>query len=110
MHRIEIGNEVETHRLTIVWASRKTVSIDIFGHVEAVKTVDYVLFARALTEAHHKLDGTAQLVNEAGHAIVTLTFKRGVVDVHIVRGGSVRTFRTDQSYVTPALAQIGVIE
>ncbi|WP_070328046.1 hypothetical protein [Exiguobacterium aurantiacum] len=110
MHQIEIGNEVETHRLTIIWASREAVSIDIFGHVEAVTTADYIAFARALTKTYHELDGTAQLVNEAGHAIVTLAFKRGVVDVQIVRDTSIRTFQTDQSYVTTMVRQIGVVE
>lgn len=110
MHQIEIGNDVETHWLTIIRASREIVDIEIFGHVEAVTTSDYVAFARALTEAYHALDGTARLVNIGGQAIVTLTFKRGVVDVSITRGGAVRTFRTDQSYMTPALAQVGVIE
>lgn len=110
MHQIEIGNHVETHRLTIIEANRETLAIDLFGHVEDVKTRDYVMFARALTSAYHKLEGGAELVDKTGRAILTLTFKRGLVTVRIVRDASVRKFQTDQSYVTPMLAQIGIVE
>lgn len=110
MHQIEIGNHVETHQVTIVNANRETLSIDIFGHVEEVKTRDYVTFARALTFAYHQLEGSAELIDKTGRAILKLTFKRGQVDVCIVRATSVRTFQTDQSYVTSVLAQIGIVE
>lgn len=110
MHQIEIGNKVETHRLIIIDANRETLALDLFGHVEEVTTSDYVTFARALTSAYHELEGSAELVDKMGKAIFTLTFNRGRVDVRIVRANTVRTFQTDQSYVTPMLAQIGIIE
>ncbi|UTT42851.1 hypothetical protein [Exiguobacterium aurantiacum] len=110
MHHFEIGNEIETHRFTIVGADRNTLTVDLFGHREGVHVADYVRFVRALTEAYTRLDGRAELVSEIGNALLTLTFKRGQVEVRLVRDRAVRAFRTNQSYVMPALAQIGIVE
>lgn len=110
MHHFEIGNDIESHSFTIVEADRETLTIALFGHEERVRVTDYVTFVRTLTHAYHRLDGTAELVRVDGSALLTLTFNRGRVAVRLVRDTSVRTFQTDQSYVTAALAQIGIVE
>lgn len=110
MHHFEIGNEIETHHLAIVSADRNKLAIDMFGHMEYVATNEYVAFARKLTDAFHRLEGRAELINVEGKSIMTLTFLKGRVEVQLVRGKSERVFHTDQSYVTPTLAKIGVIE
>lgn len=110
MHHFEIGNDVETHRLTIVRANRNLLTLDLFGHLEQVTVDQYLTFGRMLTNAYHRLEGMAELVTTEGVPIVTLAFSRGRVDVRIVRGDSVRAFQTDQSYVMPVLAQIGILE
>lgn len=110
MHHFEIGNEIETHAFTIVEANRETLTIALFGHKERVNVSDYVSFVRTLTNVYHRLDGTAELVSREGVALLTLTFRRGRVEVRLIRDTAVRTFQTDQSYVTAALAQVGIVE
>lgn len=110
MFHFEIGNEIETHRFIISQANREVMSVDLFGHAERVLVLDYVAFARALNHAFHQLKGTATLLRADGEALLTLSFVGGIVHVRVQRDASIHAFQTDQSYVTPMLSKIGIVE
>lgn len=110
MHHVEIGNEETIFEFVIAEASRDMLQLVHAQVIETVQTETYIGFARDLTHAFHALKGMAQLRNEEGRAILTVSFERGRVKVETAWGQVTNQFETDQSYLTRTIGQIGLIE
>ncbi|MCT4777426.1 MULTISPECIES: hypothetical protein [Exiguobacterium] len=110
MHHIEMGNDETTFEFVITKASRDTLRLIHAQVSETVRTEAYVQFARDLTRAFHALKGLARLQNEAGRVILSISFERGHVEVETAWGKATNRFRTDQSYLTRTVGQIGIVE
>jgi len=110
MHHIEMGNDETTFEFVITDASRDTLRLDHAQVIETVRTEAYVQFAQDLTHAFHALQGVARLQNEAGRVILTISFERGRVSVETAWGQVMNQFKTDQSYLTRTVGQIGIVE
>ena len=110
MYPIEIGNHELTVRFIVAEANRETLTLVLGEDEEMVLTIDYITFGRDLTKAYERLNGAARLQNKDGRTILTISFKRGRVDVSIAWGRGVMTFETDQSYLTKTVGQLGPFE
>ncbi|TCI69643.1 MULTISPECIES: hypothetical protein [unclassified Exiguobacterium] len=110
MHQIQVENESVSYRVTIVEADRAFLILDVHGRREVVTTANYISFARDLTTAHRRLSGVAQLLNVQGEEVLNIEYLGGHVDVQLIGDAGIRTLTTDQSYMTPVLAQIGIVE
>ncbi|KAB2864937.1 MAG: hypothetical protein F9K39_03465 [Exiguobacterium chiriqhucha] len=109
-HQIEMGNDETIFEFVIAEASRDTLRLVHAQVIETVRTEAYVQFARDLTHAFHALQGVARLQNEAGRVIFTISFERGRVEVETAWGQRMNRFKTDQSYLTRTVGQIGIVE
>lgn len=110
MHHFEIRNEETTFRFVIAEASRTTLRLVHDQEPETVRTSDYVQFANDLTRVYHELSGATRLRNVDGRDILTISFERGRVEVETAWGQTKRRLRTDQSYLTRTVSQIGIVE
>ncbi|WP_157964118.1 hypothetical protein [Exiguobacterium sp. TNDT2] len=109
-HQIEMGNDETTFKFVIAEASRNMLRLVHDQESETVRTSDYVQFANDLTRVYHELSGAARLQNADGRNILTISFKRGRVEVETAWGQVRDGFRTDQSYMTRTVGQIGIVE
>ena len=108
MHTIEFRNEQEVIRLSIEDATRDRLVLRMKSERFCVTTDAYRAFGIALSQAFHQLDGKATLMDLSQRVYVTVSFHRAGVDIASMIRDQEYVIRTDQSFMTDAVRQIGL--
>lgn len=110
MHTIEFENGEMNERMEIVQADCETLTLAIREQFIHAAVEDYLMFGEALVKAYHELNGRAILLSRSGQSIVEVLFRHNGVMIYIGDGETRTLMKTDQSYMTSTLKQVGIWE
>lgn len=108
MHTIEFRNGQDRIRLIIEEATRDRLLIRMKHERFCITTDAYRSFGIALSKAFHQLKGEATLVDSSQLVDLNVSFHRTGVDIVLTIRDKEYVIRTDQSFMTDSVRQIGL--